>query len=151
MTVRAVANPHNIHKEPAILHNRAVGYGVVTFNKKDRTIKTECYRRFDDPLEAGSQYPGWPQTVLQEANYARKANGYLPEITVKGIENPVFQITNEKTMNMEYAIRINGQSFVAKVFDDSASYTIKVGEPDKNLWQEQKGFTVNSDSVDFVF
>ncbi|WP_242202130.1 alkaline phosphatase D family protein [Aestuariivivens insulae] len=151
ITVRAVSNPHNMHKEPAILHNRAVGYGIVTFNKVDRTIKTECYRRFDDPLKEGAQYPGWPQTVLQEANYGRKAKGYLPEIRVQGIKNPVVQIINEKAKALEYAIRINGQAFEAKVFDGASSYTVKIGDPDKDLWQEQKGLTVNSDSVDFIF
>ncbi|WP_242203155.1 alkaline phosphatase D family protein [Aestuariivivens insulae] len=151
MTVRAIANPHNMHKEPAILHNRAVGYGIVTFNKAERTIKTECYRRFDNPLEEGSQYPGWPQTVSQEANYGRKAKGYLPEIKVQGLESPVVHIINERTKALEYAIRINGQTFEAKVFDGTSSYTVKVGEPDKNLWQEQKGFTVDSEAADFVF
>lgn len=42
MTVLAVGNPKNTHTEPKILHNRAIGYGLVTFNKKERTIKTEC-------------------------------------------------------------------------------------------------------------
>lgn len=50
-TVLAVANPHNMHKEPKVLHNRALGYGVVTFDKEKRTIKTDCYRRFYNPLE----------------------------------------------------------------------------------------------------
>ena len=151
MTVKAIANPHNMHKEPAILHNRAVGYGIVVFNKKDRTIKTECYRRFDDPLAEGSQYPGWPQTVAQEENYARKAKGYLPEVRVKGVENPVIQIINEETKDLEYVIRIPGQTFLPKVFDTSIIYTVKVGDPDKNLWQEQKGITIKSDSLSFVF
>lgn len=151
MTVRAVANPHNMHKEPAILHNRAVGYGIVTFNKKDRTIKTECYRRFDDPLKEDSQYPGWPQTISQEENYARKAKGFLPKITVRGIENPVIQVVNESTQTLEYAIRVKGRTFIAKVFDDTVSYTIKVGEPDKNLWQELRGVTVANNDLNFVF
>ncbi|WP_242130569.1 alkaline phosphatase D family protein [Aestuariivivens marinum] len=151
MTVKAIANPHNMHKEPAILHNRAVGYGIVTFNKKDRTIKTECFRRFDNPLEEGSQYPGWPQTVAQEENFGKKAEGYLPEIMVEGVENPVIQIINEQTKDLEYAIRIKGQVFAAKIFDDKASYIIKVGDPDENLWQEQKGITIKSDSLSFVF
>lgn len=151
MTVKAVANPHNMHKEPVILHNRAVGFGIVTFNKKDRTIKTACYQRFIDPFEDGAQYSGWPQTVSLEDNYARKAKAYLPEITVQGIQNPVIQIINEKTKDLEYAIRINKKSFMAKVFDDSASYTVKVGEPDKNLWQQQKKVRVDSEPINFVF
>lgn len=151
MTVKAVANPHNMHKEPKILHNRAVGYGIITFNKNDRTIQTECYRRFDNPLEKGAQYPGWPQVVSQEENYARKAKGYLPQITIQGINNPVVQIFNETTNELVYAIRLNKDVFKAKVFDISAKYTIKVGEPDTNTWQKKTGIKPRGKVINFVF
>jgi len=151
MTVEAVANPHNMHKEPKVLHNRAVGYGIVTFNKKDRTIKTDCYQRFADPLAEGAQYPGWPQLISQEANYSRKAKAYLPEIKVNGIANPVIQIKNEKTGVLVYTPRMLNNIFKPKIFDDAVTYTVKIGEPDKNLWQETKAVKVDGNELVFNF
>lgn len=151
MTVKAVANPHNMHKEPKILHNRAVGYGLVTFNKKDRTIKTECFKRFEDPTKLEAQYPGWPIVIKQEDNYNRLAKTYLPEIKIEGLTNPVIQIINEKTSELIYTIRANKNTFKAKVFDDSATFTVMVGEPDKNLWQKRKGINPNQNPISFSF
>ncbi|MDO5980237.1 alkaline phosphatase D family protein [Flavivirga spongiicola] len=151
MTVKAVANPHNMHKEPKILHNRAVGYGIVTFNKKERTIKTECFQRFKDPEEEKALYPGWPQTISQEANYGRKAIAYLPEIKIKGLKNPVIQIIEESNNEILYSLRLNKNVYKPKIFNTSFKYTIKVGEPDLNIWQEKNSMTTESDSAIFNF
>lgn len=151
MTVLAVANPHNMHKEPEILHNRAVGFGIVTFNKDNRTIKTDCFQRFKDPLSINSQYPGWPITIKQEENYGRKAKAYLPEIKIDGLENPVIQIINEKTNEIVYSLRINKNTFKPKIFDDSIKYILKVGEPDTNTWQVKKGVGIGEDEIIFQF
>jgi len=152
MTVKAIANPHNMNKEPEILHNRAVGYGIVTFNKKKRTISTSCYRRFVDPKEKDAQYPGWPITITQGDNYGKKASGFLPEIKVKGLKNPVIQIINESNQEVEYSLRLNQKTFRAKVFDNTSSYTIKVGDPDSNLWLNKKEIKVTrSKKLKFKF
>ncbi|MDX1364028.1 MAG: alkaline phosphatase D family protein [Arenibacter latericius] len=151
MTVKAVANPHNMHLKPEILHNRAVGFGIVTFNKKERTIKTECFRRFIDPEDKNAQYPGWPQTILQEDNYGRKAKAYLPIISIKGLENPVIQIIDEKRNTLVYSIRINRNIYRAKIFDDTITYSVKVGEPDSNTWKIKNGLSPNDTDISFVF
>lgn len=39
MTVHAVANPHQTGLEPALVYDRATGYGIVTFDKQDRTMQ----------------------------------------------------------------------------------------------------------------
>ena len=151
MTVKAVANPHNMHKEPEILHNRAVGYGLVTFNKKNRTIKTDCYKRFEDPFNADSQYPGWPITIKQEDNYGRLAKSYLPIIKVVGLTNPVVKVINEQTNEIVYAIRINQSTFKAKIFDNDASYTLKVGDPDANIWIQKSDVREHESDIIFEF
>lgn len=151
MTVLAVGNPKNMHKEPAILHNRGVGYGLVTFNKKDRTIKTECWPRFVDPTDKASQFPGWPVTIKQEDNYAREAIAFLPKVKIKGIKKPVIKIVNEKTNQLEYAIRLSCKEFAPKIFDKNISYTIKVGDPDKNNWKTFKNITVGKKRLKVKF
>ncbi len=106
------------------------GYGIVRFNKKERTITFECWPRYADPNNptTGTQYPGWPKTIQMEDNYGRKALAYLPAIKVSGIVDPVIQIIYEPTGEIVYTIRIKGPSFRPKVFKEGV-YTVKVGEP----------------------
>ena len=68
LTVVAVANPVASGHEPARLHDRAPGYGIVRFRKASRTIVLECWPRWVDPLERDArQYPGWPVTIRRQA------------------------------------------------------------------------------------
>lgn len=137
MTVYAVGNPVQTNREPALIYDRATGYGIVTFDKTDRTITIECWPRYVDPeASPEGQYEGWPIVIDQQENYGRKAAGYLPGITVEGMRDPVVKVYNEKTGELEYALRIKGVSFRPKVFDRGAHYKIRIGDPDRNLWQE---------------
>jgi hypothetical protein len=106
----------------------AAGYGIVRFNKEERTITAECWPRNVDISDPESrQYPGWPVTVRQEQNYGRKAIAYLPELQVSGGIDPVVQVLNEANREVVYTIRIKGTSFRPKTFK-KGKYTIKVGE-----------------------
>ncbi|GGW51070.1 alkaline phosphatase D family protein [Arenibacter certesii] len=116
MTVLAVANPYQTGLKPKIIHDRATGYGLVTFNKKERTIKTECWSRFVDPTHGEKvQNIGWPITIKQEDNYGRKAVAWLPEIKIEGHHKPVIKIFEEKG-DLVYAMRMANNSFRPKVF-----------------------------------
>ena len=131
ITVWAAANPGiKTGKEPSDLHDKMPGYGIVRFNKKERTITFECWPRYADPNNptTGTQYPGWPKTIPVEDNYRRKDLAYLPTINVSGIVNPVIQIIDEATGKIIYTIRIKGVSFRPRVFKEG-SYTVKIGEP----------------------
>lgn len=152
MTVHAASNPTFTNKQPSRLYDRATGYGIVRFNKESRNITIECWPRYANPkLGDTEQYEGWPITIAQEDNYGRKAVSYLPEISIEGLDNPVIEIINEATRETIYSLRINRKSFKAKVFDDTVLYTIRVGEPDKNIWQEKNEITFKKDKVIFVF
>ncbi|MEX2232888.1 MAG: alkaline phosphatase D family protein [Cyclobacteriaceae bacterium] len=131
ITVLAVANPRKTNLNPAIIYDRATGYGIVTFNKKDRTMKIECWPRSADPQKTpGGQYQGWPITVSQQENYGRKGIGYLPTLRIQGAKNPVLKVVNESNGEVEYTLRINGNTFQPKVFSAS-SYTVKINDPEK--------------------
>ena len=146
MSVLAVANPHQTGIEPALIHNRATGYGLVTFNKKERTIHTECWPRYEDPAKnPAGQFPGWPITVKQEDNYGRKAAAWLPEIKVNGIKNPVVKIINEETGELEYAIRLNKNKFTPKVFA-KGRYTVLVSDPDLGIEHRRERVKASSKS-----
>ncbi len=139
MTVHAVSNPVFTGKTPANFYDRATGYGIVRFNKKSRDITVECWPTGQDPSnEKSKQFSGWPIVVNQLENYNRNAVEVLPELVIAGTKNPVVQIIDEQTNETVYTIRINENKFRPKVFRKS-SYTLKVGQPDKDDWQIFKG------------
>lgn len=131
ITVWAAANPgKSTGKQPAALHDSMPGYGIVRFNKKERTITMECWPRYVNPSysKTGGQYPGWPKTVKLEDNYGQKAVAYLPNLKISGIADPVVQVISEADNEVVYTLRIKGASFRPKVFKEGM-YTIKIGEP----------------------
>lgn len=128
MTVHAVSNPYISNKFPAELHDRAAGYGIARFNKAERTITLENWPRWADPSKGDKPYDGWPVTLSQEENYGRKADGFLPEIQVSGITDPVIQIYNETTKEVVYTLRIKGDRFVPKVFSPNHLYTVRIAD-----------------------
>jgi hypothetical protein len=130
VTVHAVSNPCISGKEPAVLHDRAPGYGIIKLNKKNRLITLECWPRYADPASLdGEQYPGWPVTFDMEDNYAREASGWLPPVFVTGLERPpVIQVVNEITGEIIYTLRIRDFNYQPAVFAEG-SYTVHIGEP----------------------
>lgn len=154
MTVKAVANPHKTGVEPSIIHDRATGFGIITFNKDKRTINTECWPRYVDPeSEPEKQYNGWPILISQQDNYGRKAMAWLPELKITGIKAPYIEIYNEKTNELIYCIRINENSFKPKTFS-KGKYTIRVSDPDKDITLTQNGIQArekNNKSLNFDF
>jgi len=127
ITMLAVANP-GPEENSDKLTTRAAGFGIVKFSKKTRQITVECWPRNVDVVDPGAeQYPGWPATIGQEDNYARKATAYLPTIEVSGMTNPVVQVIDESNNEIVYTLRITGSSCRPKVFKDG-SYTIRVGQ-----------------------
>ena len=152
MTVYAVSNPTFTGVKPSRLYDRATGYGIVRLNKTNRKITIECWPRMAKPeLGNSEQYEGWPITINQTDNYGRQAKGYLPELSIKGINKPVVEIINEKNNDVVYSIRLNKNSFKPKIFDTTASYTIKVGEPDTNLWQTRSNISPGNDKIELQF
>lgn len=127
VTLWAVANP-----DPEENHNklttRAAGFGIVRFNKPQRSITIECWPRNVDvtgPKE--KQYPGWPLTIDQQDNYGRKAAAYLPTLKIRGMEDPVVQVIDERDGQTVYTLRIKGTEFRPKVFAQG-TYTLKIGD-----------------------
>jgi hypothetical protein len=129
ITVYAATNPGRpMGHEPADLHNGMPGYGIVRLNKADRTIVMECWPRFANPGDPNDRpYRGWPKTISQMDNYGRQAFGYLPTVSVTGLEDPVVQVIDEASEAVVYTLRIRGREFRPKVFAEGR-YTVKVGD-----------------------
>jgi phosphodiesterase/alkaline phosphatase D-like protein len=129
VTVWAVANPSPEENHDR-LTTRAAGFGIVRFNKPDRTITLECWRRNADVRDPkAGLYPGWPKTIRQTDNYGRQAAAYLPTLKIRGREDPVVQVIDEADRQIVYTLRIKGREFRPKVFH-KGKYTIKVGQQD---------------------
>ncbi len=125
----AVANPDDYGMDPADLHDRAPGYGIVKFDKKSRTITMESWQRYVDPREVGAKpYEDWPIVIDQKDNYGREAVECLPTLDIKGMNDPVVQIIDEFDSEIVYTLRIKGTVFEKPKVFKSGLYTIKVGE-----------------------
>lgn len=153
-TVKAISNPLYTGKKPEKLYDRAAGYGIVKLYKESRDITIECWPRGSkQALGVSEQYPGWPITINQLDNFATNYKNALPTIKVNGLKNAVVQVVNEKTKEIEFTIRINGNVFEPKTLKEGL-YTINVGDPDLNMLQTKKGVSSklnNTTTLNFQF
>ncbi|MDG2015221.1 MAG: metallophosphoesterase family protein, partial [Pirellulaceae bacterium] len=98
----AYANPEN----PADELQRADGFGIARFDKKNRTVTFEAWPRFasvDDGDKA--QFSGWPITIPMRDNDGREPYGYLGQLKIEGLEKPVCQVQNVNTGEVVYTFR----------------------------------------------
>jgi hypothetical protein len=137
MTVLAVANPVETGKEPPALYNRAVGYGIVRFNKPAGEITFENWRRDADPARgAEDMFPGWPKTISMLENYSRPVRTWLPNYVVEGLDkHPVFQVIDAETGEIIYTVRVPGNNYQPGVFTYGGTYTVRIGDPDTGTFQ----------------
>ena len=127
ITMHAYANPESRKEKYGKQDKNSSGFGIVRFNKKKRTIRMECWpRNCDVTNPRHKQFTGWPITIKQTDNYAKKASAWLPTINCKTMTNPVIQVVNEATKETVYSLRIVGKSYTPKVFENG-TYTIRVG------------------------
>jgi hypothetical protein len=123
ITMLAYANPPNIADE----RQRADGYGIVRFDKRNRRITFECWPRFSDVQEGEkAQFPGWPLTIEMAANDGRKPVAWLPELVFSGAQDPVVQVIEQKSGEVLYTRRVPGDRFQPPVFA-AGQYSLKVG------------------------
>jgi alkaline phosphatase D len=132
MHVWAVANPVETNKEPRALYNRAVGYGIIKFNKPEGEITFECWRSDAEPNEPeDGLFPGWPKTISILDNYSRPVRSWLPNYHVQGLNNhPLFQVIDESSGEIIYTVRVPQDNFQPGVFTYGGDFTIKIGDPD---------------------
>jgi hypothetical protein len=135
--VYAIGNPGDfagISNRYEMQHNKTAGLGFVIFDKEKRDITMESWHFISDVLhpEEASQHPGWPKTINQMENYGREGKAWLPLLKIIGEPDPVVEITNQSSGELEYIVRINGNEFIPKVFSED-NYSIKVSYPGKDL------------------
>ena len=135
---------------------KTAGLGFVIFNTETRDITLESWHFISDVLnpDETSQHPGWPLTINQMDNYGREAVAWLPVLKIKGDPDPVIQITNQSTGELEYTVRINGNEFIPKVFSKD-KYKIFIGYPEIDSYKEitdiEPEMTRGASQLEFVF
>ncbi len=134
ITVLATTNVDGASgREPKALHDQNPGYGIVAFDTNAHTITFECWPRYADP-KVDAQYPGWPVTVQQSDNYARRAMARLPRIVVAGCDRPVIQVETSRG-ELVYALRLARSDFRPPIFRPG-TYRVTVsdgsGDPQKS-------------------
>ncbi|MGD2164269.1 MAG: metallophosphoesterase family protein [Anaerolineae bacterium] len=128
ITTLAYANPDPSRRRYNKWRAQAAGFGIVRFNKRTRQMTLECWPRGCDVTSPEcEQYPGWPMTISQEANYGREAVAYLPRLEIEVQGDPVIQVIDEESGEIVYTLRVDGTSYRPKVFREG-TYTVKVGE-----------------------
>ncbi|MBI5690945.1 MAG: alkaline phosphatase D family protein [Verrucomicrobia bacterium] len=155
LTVLAVHNGEPVLPRGSLeaVQAKASGLGLVRLNKPKRTITFECWPYLADVSRPDTQFPGWPVTVRQIDNYARRPVAQLPMIQVSGIAHPVLLVFAESNGEFVYGLRLAGGSFQPPVFAPGR-YTLKVGDPDSGQMRTVPGLEAapgNQATVDVRF
>tara|TARA_R110002049_G_scaffold301166_1_gene493047 strand:- start:3529 stop:6144 length:2616 start_codon:yes stop_codon:yes gene_type:complete len=133
--VRAVANPCKTGLKPERLYDRSPGYGIVTFNKSIRDIKLECWPRYVNPKRnPKGQFDGWPITINQMENNRPAVPHYLPNILVKGLENPLIKIIDSQK-ELQLVFKPKKANF-QPIVDKKGTYIIQVIDVKGNVVKE---------------
>lgn len=131
ITVHAVANPTHRDNEPRVdlLDGRAAGYGIIKFNKLDRKVTFECWKRNIDITDPKSkQYNGWPVTFGQADNFQIKDGYQLPKFKISK-KNQVVTVKDAYTKEVKLSLRINGTEYQPTV-NQNGIYVVEIGEGD---------------------
>ena len=138
ITMLAYANP----EAPANEKLRGDGYGLVRFNKKNKTMTVECWPRFPKVVDGKpQQYPGWPMTINFRNNDGRKPLGYLqePKEATNNPKNNLVQVINESTQEVLYTFRRTDSAEKLPVYS-KGPFTLKIGssKPDALTFKHLK-------------
>jgi len=134
--VREQAHTNGI--EPTALNHRAPGYGIIKFDRGERSIEFANWPRWVDASEAGAKpYPGWPIQIQQ--TQSGLPTGYaLPAIDAQGAVDPVVQVISEPSGEIVYTLRIQGSDFTPTV-RQPGTYSVRVIHPESGEVSESKG------------
>jgi hypothetical protein len=138
MRVLSCANPRVEFRRDLLDRetDKAAGFGVVRFDKDQRTVTVECWPLLNDPMEGGAQT--WPVSVAQLDSYGAKQAGLLPKLEVSGSDKPIVQVVSEKDGEVVYTLRAPESTWQPFVFE-AGKYTVRVSDPESGRSAELTG------------
>lgn len=122
ITVRAIANPYDIEREPSRIFDKAPGYSIITINIPKRELELAAWPRWSGASEG--PYEGWPITIQQTENYGKKRAGFLPEIEVDG--ETLVTVYEEQNNDLLYVLKPKSGVFKPFVFDGTSTYRVEL-------------------------
>ena len=126
ITVKAVANPHDIDREPAKVFDKAPGYSIITMDLANRALDLAVWPRWSGLGQSGDNqtFPGWPIQIKQTDNYGAKIAGNLAAVELSG--DDLLKVYQENTDELLYALKPVKGSFSPFVFDTEQSYRLEI-------------------------
>ncbi|TDU80916.1 PhoD-like phosphatase [Prosthecobacter fusiformis] len=147
MTVLAVKNGILEPRKDAmgISIDKASGFGMVRFNKKDRTITCECWPFGTDFGQPGApQFDTWPVVTSQLDQYARKALVHLPKLSINGTAKPLVEVM-DAAGELVYALRLASADFQPHVFTEGP-YSLRISDPETGKFKMLEGLSAVKDN-----
>ena len=108
------------------------------FDRASRKITLAVWSRRDDPSQPGAKpCPGWPIAINQIDNGFPHQGLFLDTIRLMRRDLCV-QVIRESTGEIVYTMRLTGQPFTLRVFEEGA-YSIRVFDPDGDYEETRRG------------
>ncbi len=147
VSVYAAYNPTQTGVAPAHLYDKATGYGIIELDKSTRKITMAVWARHTNPTQADAlPCTGWPITIEQTNNYGGEV-AWLPTLKIEGMKDPLIWVIDNVSQETVYTLRIAGQTFRPKVFNEG-NYDIKVGKLGTPNIQTFKNIKATAKDVD---
>lgn len=131
--VYAIGNPGEnvVDRDSRYSHAqlRSSGFGFVTFDQKERSIKIDSWRFIADvenPDPVRDEFPGWPLTISQYDNYGLGAKVRLPAIKVNESDQ-LIRVYNAESGELLYVTRIKGNT-IQPLIRIKGKFNILIGE-----------------------
>ncbi len=139
ITVKGIANPHDIDREPSFIYDKAPGYSIITYEMEANEIELTVWPRWEG--KSGQPFDDWPVRIHKLDNYGKKITGYIGQYELN--KESVVQVINDDTDEIIYTVRPNTNFFIPKVFDNSLNYRVEI----LNGQQETVSFKVSKEKI----
>jgi len=123
ITVKGIANPHDIDRQPDYLYDKSPGYSIITFDKSDHSIELSVWPRWASPkAEVSLPYDDWPIKISLDDGYGLMS-GILPQFEVQ--EGESLFIIDQESNELESIRKPEVGTYAVPVKEQGKIYSIR--------------------------
>ncbi|NNF33170.1 MAG: twin-arginine translocation pathway signal protein [Saprospiraceae bacterium] len=125
MSIKAVANPYDLEKEPGKIYDKAPGYSIIDYYRLERRMRVAVWPRWAAPDKASPDhipFKGWPLIIDPYANLVSRYKYKLDRVSVDG--NTIMKVYEKGSNNLVYAFRPPSGTFLPPVPEKKTYYII---------------------------
>jgi hypothetical protein len=125
MSIKAIANPYDLEKEPGKIYDKAPGYTIVDFNRLERRMMVSVWPRWAAPNKPSPDhipFKGWPIIIDQFANLGSSYKYKLDLMSLDG--NTLLKVYEKGSNKLMYAFRPQRGTFAPPVPEKKTYYII---------------------------